>query len=443
VTAKEAAPAPGEAKRSLVRIRYGRGALALAIPGMRLAGVFRPGEHAAGARAGADPLADAVSGAASGIAEAVSGRRVSLLLADGTREEPRRELAAALAPLLRGARSILPVIATGSHDPGSPWQLRTAREARELLEGQGLPVREPYVHDPFDAERLDLGLTARGTPVRIAPRPMDADVLFVVSDMKPHYFAGYSCPPKYVFPGLAPLASIESNHAMTLEPASEGGRHPWHPDPGRRTNPLAADYCEAYGRAVGERPAFALAFGWSGDRVLWADAGPLREVTARGIAMVDRHCGVTVEPSRHVIVSPGGYPNDIDLYIGQRALELTSAAMADGADVLFLCACEEGAGPAHAVPAFIEPLHGDLERVAAGPEGPYRLYAHKAVRFARLILRLGSLGMHSTLAAGVLDGLPLTHEPDPQAVVDRWIARDPEARIMVLDGASRLSVVAA
>ena len=37
-----------------------------------------------------------------------------------------------------------------------------------------------------------------------------------------------------------------------------------------------------------------------------------------------------VKPVDRLIVSPGGLPNDVDLYIAQRALELTKAAVADG-----------------------------------------------------------------------------------------------------------------
>ncbi len=46
-----------------------------------------------------------------------------------------------------------------------------------------------------------------------------------------------------------------------------------------------------------------------------------------------------LELAKSGIVSPGGLSNDEDLYIAQRALELTRAAVTDGGEVLFLAAC--------------------------------------------------------------------------------------------------------
>lgn len=49
-----------------------------------------------------------------------------------------------------------------------------------------------------------------------------------------------------------------------------------------------------------------------------------------------------VRAADRLIVSPGGLPNDIDLYIAQRALELTKAGVRDGGEVLFFGGLSEG-----------------------------------------------------------------------------------------------------
>jgi nickel-dependent lactate racemase len=367
---------------------------------------------------------------------------VALFASDATREEPREEVLAAVAPELASARAVQLVIATGSHDPRSVRTRALGSSLNAALRAAGLPVAGEIVHDPFKGPFADLGRTSRGTPILLNRGALDADLFLVLSDMKPHYFAGYSCPPKFVFPGVAALEAIEANHSLVLDPASVTGHHPWHPDPGRRGNLLAADYCEAFEIAVGGRPSFALAYGSSVGRILWAEAGPLREACTRGISHVDRLCGVETGASFHAVISPGGHPNDIDLYVGQRALELTSAAVRDRGEVLFLCECPEGLGPAHSLAAFWHPLKGDLEKVAVQPPRPYRLYSHKAVRFARMILRLRALHLHSSLAAEEVAAARLSPAPDPQAVVDGWLRTDPGARILLFDGASKLSVSA-
>jgi nickel-dependent lactate racemase len=441
---------PERSETNRLPVRFGRRTLHLQIPAGNLAGYFHPGR--AGRKrgpgpAGSDPsrgiriLEDALERTRPGFEEAVRGRSVALLISDGTREEPRDLWAAALAPFLRGASEVLPVLATGSHDPRASAHAMVVGEVQRLLARAGVPVLEPFVHDTFGGPFREMGRTSRGTPLRISERPLRAETLVIVSDMKPHYFAGYSCPPKFVFPGLAALASIEANHSMTLDPSSSTGRHPWHPDPGRRGNPLAADCCQAFEKVVKGKRVRALTFGSTAGEILWAEAGPVRDATARAIRHVDETCGVVTAPAGYVVVSPGGYPNDIDLYVGQRALELTGSALADGGEVLFLCACEEGLGPAHATSVFVDPLRGDLEKAAA-PAAPYRLYAHKAIRFARMIRRLGVLRLHSELSAADLSGIPIAPAEDPQAVIDGWVKAEPGARILVLDGANKLSVSA-
>ncbi len=427
-------------------LRYGQGTIRLRIPARNVAGNFHPGGQERDPQGLAPPgdtgsrLRDALERAEPRLREIARGRRVALFASDATREEPRDEVLAAVAPELASARAVQLVIATGSHDPRSTLVQALGSSLNAALCAAGLRVAGELVHDPFRGPFAELGRTSRGTPVLVNRGALDADLFLVLSDMKPHYFAGYSCPPKFIFPGVAALEAIEANHSLTLHPASVTGHHPWHPDPGRRVNPLAEDYCEAFEIAAGGRPSFAVAYGSSAGRILWSEAGPLREVCERGISHVDRLCGVRTAASSHAVVSPGGHPNDIDLYIGQRALELVSAAVRDRGEVLFLCACPEGVGPPHSLAAFWHPLREDLEKAALPPSGPYRLYAHKAVRFARLILRLRSLHLHSSLKAEEVAAAHLSPAPDPQAVVDGWLRRDPEARILLFDGANKLSV---
>ena len=58
----------------------------------------------------------------------------------------------------------------------------------------------------------------------------------------------------------------------------------------------------------------------------------------------------------------------------------------------------------------------------------------------RMMRRLNRLYLHSGLAAGDLSGIPMTPVEDPQVVIDGWVGSDPEARVLVFDGASKLSV---
>ena len=112
-------------------------------------------------------------------------------------------------------------------------------------------------------------------------------MFLVLSEMKHHYFAGYSQPLKFIVPGLASLRTACANHAWALDERARAGRHPWHPDPTRRDNPLAEDLVEASELFFGSRPAFAFVSLASPPSLAWASGGRLKPVTKAGIARVD------------------------------------------------------------------------------------------------------------------------------------------------------------
>jgi len=404
-----------------------------------VAGVYSPRlPRGAGTGDGSDDrLAAAVSSGAFG--DLVAGKSLSLLVSDATREEPREAVLDAVLPVLRAARTVRLVAATGSHDPRSAATLSLIETLAARLRSKGIAIQRTVVHDAARGPFTSFGSTARGTPILLDAEAMDVEAFVVLSDMKPHYFAGYSCPPKFVFPGLASMEAIEANHALTFDPASRAGFHPWHPDPSRRDNPLAADYVEAFLRATDGRATFALVFGSWGETIAWAEAGPILEATARGMGRCDAISHVAAPPERFAVISPGGHPNDVDLYISQRALELCGGAVEDGGDILFLSECAGGIGPAHTLGPFWAPLRGSLVDASRRPPGPYRLYSHKAVRFARLILRLSALHFHTSIDPDEIASAHMVAVTDPQAVIGEWLAMDPGARILLFDGASKLS----
>ena len=57
----------------------------------------------------------------------------------------------------------------------------------------------------------------------------DIDVFVTHSDMKNHYFAGYSNALKNFMPGICKYETIERNHALALKDNSTFGHHPLHP----------------------------------------------------------------------------------------------------------------------------------------------------------------------------------------------------------------------
>ena len=428
-----------------VSIKYGVDRIPLQVPEDCFAGRWGM-ESASGAdTAMHDGDAPAVRRAvnelgAAGFASAIAGRTVGLLLADGTRKWSPEELVPPLFATLRGARRVIAFLATGTHDTESPENLRLARRVLEVLD-PALPAVELEVNDCRKSPHRPLGITSRGTRVEVHERAGDCDAFLTLADMKNHYFAGYSNAVKYLVPGIASLESIRGNHSLALEEASRFGRHPWHPDPSRRTNPLAEDLLEAFELVVGDRPHFALALVTTDRGILWAGGGTTEEVTRRGIEVVDRTAGLVLEPQRFLVVSPGGQPHDESLYTAQRALELSSAALRPGGEVLLLARCGNGIGPPGAREHFYEPLTRPLGEIAVTDRSEYRLYGHKPVKFARYIEGLAAVHMHSVLPADEVRRIHMLPAPDPQALLDRWVeAAGPGDRVAFLDDASKLAI---
>lgn len=424
-----------------VSLKYGDSRVDLRVPDARFAGHWHLGSAVAAAGGGADPWGRALGElGAAGFADAVRGRIVGLMVADGTRSWDPDLLLPGVLGALAAARGVRVVVCTGTHDPAIPETRTLVARIEAQLARTAVPA-ELIVHDARAQPHTDFGRTRLGTRVEILDRVGECEAFLVLADMKPHFFAGYSNPVKYFVPGVASRETARGNHSLVLEQGSTFGRHPWHPDPDRRRNPLAEDMVEALGRVLGPRPCFALVSFTAGDALLWAAGGEAREAAARGMVEVDRRAGLEIPAQRFLVVSPGGDPHDESFYTAQRALELSLAATRAGGEVLFLVRCPNGIGPPAARERFFEPLTRPLGEIVAAPRDEYVLYSHKPVKFARYLERLAALHVLSELPDEEIRRVHMHPVADPQGILDRWVAAAaPGEGIGFLDDASKLAV---
>jgi nickel-dependent lactate racemase len=268
----------------------------------------------------------------------------------------------------------------------------------------------------------------------------DVDVFVVFSDMKNHYFAGYSNAIKNFMPGICNYQSTEKNHALALDDHSTFGYHPLHPDPERRYNPLAIDMQEAYQMITDGRPAYVVATISKKENILWCDAGLLEEVIVKGIKEVDRMMSMKVKKADKLIVSCGGYPNDESLYTAQRALELSKNGVKDNGEILFFAGCADGLGPEKSVKNFFEPLQADIETILSKLHDKYIMYAHKTYKFARLINRMKRISLVSELPGEIVERIHLFPETQPQALIDKWLKENPSTSIGIITDGNKLAL---
>ncbi|MEN6577140.1 MAG: lactate racemase domain-containing protein [Phycisphaerales bacterium] len=422
-----------------VDLRYGAGVVSLRVPDRNVQEIIRPwqGEQTQDAAAG---LEEIVSSRAGAFHNEVAGKRVCVLLDDGTRDEPLPDVLPHLCGVLRGTASVQFLICTGTHTADTPKNRQIRQEIEKAGRDAGLTVTRIHAHDCKTDRFIDVGRTSRGTQVLVNAFAEEADVFLVVSDVKVHYFAGYSNPVKNFVPGISAFRTVEQNHSLALREESTHGSHPWHPDPARRDNPLAADMVEGMERIVRGRPVYALVMLSAGERLIWAQFGPVRDASAESFLVTDERNIREVTPASRLVVSPGGLSNDEDLYIAQRALELNRAAVLDGGEVLFLAACPNGIGEPQTLANFYNRLTAPLDEVIRSIQQDYVLYSHKPYKFAVLIRRLRRVWMHTQIPDNLVEAAHMHPAHDPQAVVDGWLAEQPGAKIIFIDGANKVAL---
>ncbi|NHI82899.1 MAG: DUF2088 domain-containing protein [Candidatus Thorarchaeota archaeon] len=423
-------------------LRYGNRTINLNIPDKNIAGMIEP--RKAHVLSNIDEELSRVLANPHGpqLEEIVRSKSICVLVEDHTRDEPHYALLNAIAPLLRDANRIQFIITTGSHEVEHPGNLEIVELIRRVAQDVKLGNFDIVINDCHNSEMTHLGETSRGTPLIVNSAAVGHDVYVVAADMKAHYFAGYSNALKNFLPGICAFETIEANHSMALNPSSTFGRHPYHPDPDRRDNPLAEDMREAMEIITKDAKVFTLSVITDEGKLIWADAGKVEPVVAGGIEILDETASFIVQPVSRIIVSPGGYPQDKSLYHAQRGLELTKNAVEDDGEILFLAECRDGVAPPEATENFYNKLVVPLDDVIASISGKYHLYEHKAYKFAELLKRVASIKMYTELEKDVVESAHLEKVTNLQKVIDAWIEADPEVKILVLDKANKIAVYA-
>jgi nickel-dependent lactate racemase len=371
----------------------------------------------------------------------IRNKRVAMIIEDATRTVPLDDILAVLGPYLPAAEKIKVLLATGTHDGENDGNYEIIESIRQHAAQFDFALPKVVIHDCHHGPFYTAGTTPSiGNQILVNTAIQDAEIFIVLSDMKNHYFAGYSNAVKNFVPGLCAYQTVERNHALSLRPESTFGHHPLHPDTGRRNNPLAQDMWEAYRLVVRSRPVFVIATISMRNTILWAGAGLLEPTVTEGIKEVDRLMSVHVPVADKLIVSCGGYPNDESLYSAQRALELSKNGISPGGEILFLAGCRNGIGPERSIHNFYDPLKLPLPEILAQYDQKYVMYAHKTYKFARMISQLKTIHVLSRLSDQEIEGIHLKPCHDAQSLIDGWIKENPATAISIITEGNKYAV---
>lgn len=423
-----------------IDLHYGKGFVSLQIPEANIGSIIRPWQDEGDAD-NVTLLRQAMTGdEVEYFKNEIAGKRLCILLDDGTRDNPFEDIFGPLFGVLRKSSFVRFLICTGTHDPDTVENEKIKEQIKQTAKEAEIADFEIHAHDCQHDRFVDAGGTSRDTRILYNVRADDAEAFLVLSDVKVHYFAGYSNSVKNFVPGICAFETAEHNHSLALDEKSTFGLHPWHPDETRRANPLAEDQLEGMRLIVKDRPVFTLTTITTSRQIRWARFGRVERITGDAFAAVDQKNTHTVTPSGRLIVSPGGLPNDIDLYISQRALELTKNAVMDDGEVLFLAACPNGIGEEKTMENFYNRLVLPIDEVFKTIQDKYKLYSHKPYKFAQMIRRLRRIWMHTEIPDHLVEAAHLSPAHDPQAIVDGWLTEQPDAKITIVDGANKIAL---
>ncbi len=244
-------------------------------------------------------------------------------------------------------KDILILVANGTHAGGSQQELRT-------LVTDAIYDRIPVVnHDCRADDLVFTGVTELGNRIYLNPLAVGRQVV-VLGACTHHVMAGFGGGRKSILPGISGLETIRYNHAMSLDPKEP------HSNPAIGTgvlegNPLHMDMCGA--AATIEDHLYMVNLVMTAQmklgRIL---AGHWRDSWLEACkAACEMYETPIQEQADVVITSCGGYPKDMSLYQGTKAIDNVEPALRPGGTLVLLAECREGGGPAEYFD-WLEPL---------------------------------------------------------------------------------------
>ena len=259
------------------------------------------------------------------------GEKIAIITSDITRPMPSKLiLPEVIKELLQAGvdpKNIKIVFALGNH------RKHTEEEKRQLV-GEDIFSKVQCI-DSDGRNFINMGKTSHGTPVDIYRKVALADRRICLGNIEYHYFAGYSGGAKAIMPGVSSREAIQENHSMMVREeakAGEIGQNPVRQDLEEAISFVPIDFIVNV--VLNEKK-----------EIVKAVAGHYIEAHREGCKFLDSIYKISIkEPADIVIVSPGGYPKDINMYQAQKALDNAKHAVKDGGIIIWVASCREGLG---------------------------------------------------------------------------------------------------
>lgn len=259
------------------------------------------------------------------------GEKVVIVTSDITRPMPTVKVLPVVIEALNQAgiddQDITVVFGLGVHR-------KHTKQEHAMLVGEQLSARIQCLDsDPDDV--VHLGQTSRGTPVDLFRPVVEADRRICLGNIEYHYFAGFSGGMKAIMPAVSTRQAIQANHSRMVQEAATTGK--------LEGNPVREDIDEVF-KFCPVDYLFNVVLG-EDKRIINAFSGDVFQAHRAGCQYLDSLYKVEIDaPADIVIVTPGGFPKDINLYQAQKALDNAKHAVKEGGVIILFAACREGLG---------------------------------------------------------------------------------------------------
>lgn len=300
------------------------------------------------------------------------GEKIAIVTSDITRPIPSKIV---LPPVLKeikksGAKEedIIIVLALGSHRSHT-------EEEKKLLVGEEVYNRNIKIIDSDMDQCVNLGKCKNGTPVDIFVPVANADRIICLGNIEYHYFAGYSGGSKALMPGVSSHDAIQVNHSNMVKEGAVAGN--------LDSNPVRQDIDEA-GDFI--KIDFIVNVVLNDKKeIVKAVSGHFMDAHRQGCRVLDELYGVKIEKQADIVVlSPGGFPKDINIYQSQKGLDNAKNAVKDGGIIILCASAKEEFGEK----TFEEwMLNKEPEEMIHEIKINFKLGGHKAAAIAMVLQR--------------------------------------------------------
>jgi nickel-dependent lactate racemase len=405
-----------------VQLPYGRGSVEVTVPDEstvtyprelpRVSDVGAEIRRAMAAPIGSPPLREIAAGKPDAV----------VVVNDITRPAPSQEMLAAILEELRLAGipppAVTVVIATGNHRPNTPDEI-----ARMIGEEYAQTLR--VVNHACEDDSALTAISAPGVeiPIRVNTHVARASVRILTGLIAPHQAAGYSGGRKSLTPGVAAIETIAKQHSFPIRP--------YDPAMGwMKGNPFH-EVAVTVARTVGIDFIINAVKNCKGE-VVRAVAGDLVAAHEAGVAVCEQSW-VTIFPQKYdvVIVTPGGFPRDIDLHQAQKAMSTAEQVAAEAGVIVLLAECADGIGRFAAWLKGAKSPQDVIERFKR--EGFTREHSSKAFMCARALAKHPVVVYCAGIAKSDLEAMFFRPAGAPQDAVNQALQmKGGNARILVL-----------